>query len=473
MPSPASGLRSELRALWRLALPLALASAGQSLMGVVDTAVVGRASAAALAGTGLGNVLFFAVSVLGMGLMMGLDPLVSQSLGAGDPARARHLLWQGAWLSLATGAVLALPLSFAPLALAPSGIAPDVAAQASGFLWARLPGLPALLFFFAARAYLQAAGLARAVLWSAVLANVVNFLLDLLLVFGGEALPAWCGPLRLVPALGAAGSGIASTMATLLQAAVLALAARLVPVEGRFRRRPVRSEMGAALRVGLPVGLHMGAEVGIFALVGFLAGRLGTVPLAAHQIAISLASFSFNLAVGIANAGSVRVGWAVGARDTGAARRSGLTAFGAGAALMSAWGIAFLLFPGAFARMMSDDALIVAAATPLLLVAGVFQISDGIQAVGAGVLRGAGDTRFTFLANMVGHWTIGLPAALGLGLALGLGVTGLWWGLCAGLTAVAAALFLRFRRISSREIVPIQLAAGRPGAPSPGDAAGP
>jgi MATE family multidrug resistance protein len=123
---------------------------------------------------------------------------------------------------------------------------------------------------------------------------------------------------------------------------------------------------------------------------------------------------------------------------------------------MSAWGLAFLLFPGLFARLMSSDAAVVAATTPLLLVAGLFQVSDGIQAVGAGVLRGAGDTRFTLWANLVGHWALGMPAALGLGLLLGWGGTGLWWGLLIGLSAVAVALFLRFRRVASREIVPIQ-----------------
>jgi MATE family multidrug resistance protein len=461
MPGPFRP-RGEIRALAHLAVPLALASAAQSLMGLVDTAVVGRAGAEPLAGTGLGNVLFFAVTVLGMGLMMGLDPLVSQAVGAGDARRARHLLWQGAWLALGVGTALALPLAFAPFLLVPGGIEPGVAAQAAGYLWARLPGLPALLFFFGARAYLQAVGRPRAVLASAVLANVANLLLDLLLVFGGSSYPEWTGPLRRVPAMGATGAGVATTLATLLQAAHLAWAARAVAPGGAVSRRPVARELRAASRVGLPVGLHMGAEVGVFALVGFLAGRLGTVPLAAHQIAIALASFSFNAAVGIGNAGSVRVGWAVGAGDTAAARRSGMTAFGAGAGFMAAWGLAFLLFPGAFARMMSDDPAIVAAATPLLAVAGVFQVSDGAQAVGAGVLRGAGDTRFTFAANMVGHWALGLPAALVLGLAMGLGVTGLWWGLCAGLTFVAVALFVRFHRLSAHEIAPLRAAAPPP-----------
>ena len=448
--------RAEVRALVRLAVPLALANAGQSLMGVVDAAVVGRAGAVQLAGVGLGSLLFFAVSVLGMGTMMGLDPLVSQALGAGDGPRARHFLWQGAWLSLLIGVLLAVPLGFVPLALGPLGIAPEVAAQASGHLVARLPSLPAFLFFFAARAYLQGSNAPRAVVLSAVMANVVNLLLDLLLVFGGAALPAGAGILRAIPPLGAVGSGIATAVATWLQAGFVAWAVGRVPVTGRWVRRPVPREMRLAVKVGAPVGLHMAAEVGLFAMVGVLAGQLGAVPMAAHQVAIALASFSFNAAVGIGNAGSVRVGWAVGSRDTPAARRAGMVAFGTGAALMSAWGFAFVLFPGLFARAMSSDPAVVAAATPLLVVAGLFQVSDGIQAVGAGVLRGAGDTRFTLWANLVGHWALGMPAALGLGLALGWGITGLWWGLLIGLSAVAVALFLRFRRVASREIVPIQ-----------------
>jgi len=448
-------VREELYALSRLALPLGLASAAQALMGVVDAAVVARAGAVPLAGAGLGNALFFAVSVFGMGMMMGLDPLVAQALGAKDATRARHLFWQGVWLACGMGAALAVPLTAAPLLLVPGGIGPEVADLARGYLWARLPGLPPLLFFFGARSYLQAVGRPGAVLLSAVLANVANLLLDLLLVFGGAGLGGWAGPLHLIPALGATGSGVATTLATLLQAAFLAIAVRRHPTRPGFERRPVPEELGRALRVGVPVGLHMAAEVGVFALAGFLAGRLGTTELAAHQVTLAVAGFTFSAALGIGGAGSVRVGFAVGNRDTRAARRAGLVAFGAGAGFMALWGAAFLLFPQAFARLMCDDAAVVATATPLFRIAGVFQIADGVQGVGAGVLRGAGDTRFTFAANVFGHWLLGLPAALLLGFALGLGIRGLWWGLCAGLAAVAVSLVARFERISSRELVPL------------------
>jgi MATE family multidrug resistance protein len=455
--------RGELGALVRLAVPMAAATAGQALMGVVDTAVAGRAGAGVLAGTGLGNALFFAFAIFASGLVLGLEPLVAQAIGAGDAARARRWLWQGGWMSLALGTAIAVPMALLPFALEPLGIAPEVGREAGRYLWLRLPGLPAFLFYFAARAYVQGLGRTRAIVVAVVVANVLNLGLDVLLVFGGGALPAWTGPLRAIPPLGAAGAALASTVVTWVQALLLAAAAAragraAVPI------RPAPADIARALRVGLPVGLHMGAEVGVFALTGFLAGRLGPEQIAAHQIAITYASLSFCAALGIGNAGGVRVGWAVGARDRAGARRAGLVALAAGAGFMSCSALLFFLFPAALARAVTDDPGVLAIAGPLLAVAAVFQISDGVQGVGAGVLRGAGDTRFTFAANMVGHWAVGLPLALALGLWLRLGVVGLWWGLCAGLSAVAVALVGRFLRISAREIRPLAEPALAPGA---------
>ncbi len=449
-------LRAEVSALFRLALPLAIAQGGQALMGVVDTAVVGRAGPLPLAGVGLGNVLFMALAVLGMGVMQGLDPLIAQALGAGDAARARRLLWQGSWLALALSAALALPFLLAPSALEPLGIGADIAREGGRYLVWRLPGLPFFLLYFSGRAYLQAHGIARPMVVATAIANLLNVPADLLLVFGGAGLPALAGPLRAIPPLGAAGAAIATSLCTVAQAALLALAVRGVPrPRGPVPRAPDPTALRAAVAVGLPIGLHMGAEVGIFALVGFLAGRFGALPLAAHQLAISIASLTFTVAIGFGNAGSVRVGWAVGRRDREAARRAGLAAFGSGAAFMSFTGLFFFLFPRALARAMTDDPALVEAAVPLLRIAALFQLSDGIQAVGSGVLRGAGETRFTFATNLVGHWALGFPATLLLGFALGLGVTGLWWGFVLGLTAVAVGLYVRFLRVSAREIVPL------------------
>lgn len=441
------GEAHELRKLLRLAGPIAFTQAGYALMGLVDTAVVGRLGAAPLGAVGLANGLFFALAVVGLGVMLGLDPLFAQALGARDPQRARELIWQGLWLSGLVALALALPIAALPLVLEPSGIAPEMARDARLFMWLRLPGLWPMLAFAALRSYLQAREQLRALIVATVLANVANFALDLVLVFGKLGFPA----------LGAPGSGLSTSLCSFLQFAILAAAVR-----PGVRHPPRAVDLRKALAVGIPVGLQMGAEVGVFALVGLLAGRLGARSLAAHQIAISLASFTFCAAVGFGMAGTVRVGWAVGARDTPAARRAGLTAFAGGAGIMTIAALFFWLAPVPLARMLTDQSDVIDAAVPLLAVCAVFQLSDGIQGVGAGVLRGAGDTRFAFLANLVGHYAIGLPVAIVLGLELGQGVIGLWWGLCAGLTAVAAALLTRFLRLSSREIAPLEAHPERP-----------
>ncbi len=154
-------------------------------------------------------------------------------------------------------------------------------------------------------------------------------------------------------------------------------------------------------------------------------------------------------------AGSVRVGQAIGAGDTAGTRRAGLTAFAAGGGFMACSALVFFLFPETLAAVMSDRPEVLAAATPLVIVAAFFQISDGLQAVGSGVLRGAGDTRFAFVTNLLGHYVVGLPIAIGLGIFAGKGITGLWWGLCAGLTAVGVTLLVRFARLSKRGIKPL------------------
>lgn len=457
---------AELKQLLRLAAPLAAIQAGNQLMGMVDTAVVGRLGGAPLAAVGLAHALFFSISVLGMGVMMGLDPLISQALGARDFARARHLLWQGAWLSSLITAGLTLPILAAPALLVPIGIEPEVAALATSYLSIRFLGLLPMLLFVGVRAYLQAIGLPRPMVVSMLVANLFNLGADVLLVFGGEGLPAWTGPLRAIPAMGVQGAAIATVLCTVLQLAIVAVAVGKIEAPGfapgmrRFDGAAVKHAFG----VGLPIGLQMGAEVGVFALVGLLAGRLGTSNLAAHQIAITLASFSFCIAVGAGSAASVRVGRAVGSGDTLGARRAGLTAVFGGGAFMALAGLVFLAAPKLLAGLLTDDPQVIESAAPLLLVAAVFQVSDGVQAVGAGALRGAGDTRFPFLANLAGHYAVGLPIAMVLGLWSGLGIDGLWWGLCAGLTAVAIALVARFVRLSARPIRP--LAAARAEAPA-------
>ncbi len=431
---------SELSALWKLALPLALAQAGQALMGLVDTAVLGRLSAAAQAGAGLGNSLVFTCSFFGMGVMMALDPLVSQAVGRGDLTRARTHYWQGVWLSLLTSVVVMLPVALIPFLLEPFGVAPNVAESAREYMWWRLPGIAGLMLFVTARSYLTGVGKVAITFWAMVVANVANLGLDVVLVFG-------FGP---IPALGVMGAATATVVCTWLQFGILLFGFGKTP-EGTHRRFDSVEVLRAA-RLGAPIGLHFIAESGVFSLAGLLSGRLGETAAAAHQVALNWASITFCVASGIGAAAGTRVGWAIGRGDRLAARRAGLTAFGSVALFMALASLVFLAFPHAMAGAMSTDPGVIERVIALFVVVAVFQISDGVQAVGAGALRGTGDTTFTFWANMVGHWCIGLPVAYLLGVRGSYGVVGLWWGLSAGLTAVAIALVVRFNRTTRGSI---------------------
>jgi MATE family multidrug resistance protein len=427
-------------------MPLAAAQAGTQLMGLVDVAVLGRLGAPELAGSGLATAVFYAVSVFGMGMMLGVDPLVAQAVGAGDRVRARRVLWQGLWLSLIVAAVLTVLLLLGALALPLIGAAPEIIGHARAFLLVRTAGLVPFLMFLAIRAYLQAHHVTKPMVVAMIVANIFNFALDLVFVFG---MHGW------IPAMGVAGAALSTVICTFIELGIVAAAARNMKLTGSVDHRPERTAILQAVRVGMPIGLHMGAEVGVFALVALLAGRLGTLHLAAHQLVINIASFSFTVAVGVATAGSVRVGNAIGARNAEGTRTAGNAAFVGGIVVMGVSASVFALAPAPLARLFTNQPAVIAASIPLMMVAAVFQLSDGVQAVGAGVLRGAGDTRYTFWANLLGHWVIGLPLALWLGFARGLGVVGLWWGLCVGLTIVAVLLFARFERRSRVLIEPI------------------
>lgn len=445
----------EVRELLRLAAPIAIAQAGTQLMSVVDAAVMGRVGAVEFAATGLGASLFFAFSIVGMGIVMGIDPLVAQAFGAGRINAARRILWQGVWLAAAVSVIVCLSMMFTPLLTRAIGVDPELAGLAWSYVAIRTGNVLPLLLFFVVRSYLQAAHVTRPMVTAMIAGNVFNLLADLLFVFGGASLPPWTGPLRLVPSMGVSGAALASVLGSFIQVAILAWAVRTVDGGGAIRRRPLRADITQSVQIGVPVGLQMGAEYGVFALVGLLAARMGAVSLAAHQLALTVAAFTFTVALGVGSAGAVQVGRSIGAGDRTRTRRQGVLSFFVGGGVMIVSAVVFLSAPRWVARLVTDQPEVILASVPLLAVAAFFQISDGVQAVGSGVLRGAGDTKFAFLANVVCHWGIGLPVALWLGFSLGLGVVGLWWGLSAGLTAVAVILVWRFLDISSREIRPL------------------
>lgn len=443
-----SRIEGELVALAALAAPLVLTNLGNMALSLVDLAIVGRLGGPEIAAAGLGNAIFFLLAIFGMGLMFGLDPLIAQAVGAGEMRTARRLLWQGVWLAV----MVTVPLSIAVLVIGEEltrlDVTPEVASLTRTYLHARLPSLLPFLVLTASRAYLQARGHTRSLILAVVAANLVNLPFAMALSFGYEPLG--------VPSFGIAGAGWATAIATVVQLAVAAAPIALLPVPdgpGGSLRAPDGALLLRALRLGGAIGLQFAVEAGSFSLVTMLMPRFGVPTMGGHQVAIALVSTTFQLALGIGAATSVRVGHAIGRGDAEGTRRAGLVGVTAGGVIMLACSLFLLAAPARLAALITPERDVVEAAVPLLFVAACFQLSDGVQTIAQGALRGAGDTLWPFLINLSGHYFVGLP--LGILLAwrvLDLGAVGLWWGLSAGLTYVAIAMTLRFVRISRRAI---------------------
>jgi MATE family, multidrug efflux pump len=429
---------SDFRAMLRLAFPVAAVQLGVMAMGVIDTVMVGHLSPTALASAALGNLYFFVAGIFGQGTLMALDPVISQAVGAQDEAAVSRAIQRGLVLSLALTVftcAMFLPVQWVlTLLRQPAETIPDAAA----YVRVAIPGVFPFYAFIVFRQSLQAMGRVAPVLWTVLLANALNAGLNWVFIYGNLG----------APALGVAGSSIATSISR------WSMALLLLGFGGRqlsHHLTPWRQETGAVrpltrmLRLGIPIGLQYFLEYGAFAAAALLMGVLGTTQMAAHQIAINLASFTFMVPLGVSSATAVLVGQAIGAGDEARARRAAMAGIAIGTSFMCASALAFRLFPGGLARSYTTDAVVVALAATLIPIAGVFQVFDGIQAVAAGVLRGIGDTHAPAIINVVGFWLIGLPVSWVLAFRMGGGAVGLWWGIVVGLGAVATILLARVR----------------------------
>ncbi|MBA3819658.1 MAG: MATE family efflux transporter, partial [Deltaproteobacteria bacterium] len=419
----------------QLAIPLAAQQLGFQLMGSVDTALLGHYSDAALAASGVGNSLLFAITSIGMGIVMGLDSIVPQAIGAGRLDDARRGLAAGIRLAVLVGLAATVLVVLSPLLLSAIDVPDEVATDARIYIHLRSLGIVPFLLSIALRSYLAARSTTRPLIVAVIAGNLANAVIDIALIFGIPAIG--------IPAMGVAGAAIATVVVQVVIIAVYFRSARALD-DGEPRPPASRADMAAIVRYGGPVGGQLFAEVGIFGLATVLAASIGTLPAAAHSIALTLASFTFAMAIGIGSATSVRVGHAIGAGDRALARHRGVLGLGLGVGAMALFAAMFVIIPGPVAQLFTDDPAVVLATVPLLQIAALFQLSDGAQAIAAGALRGIGDTRATFVGNVIGHYAIGLPISLGLAFGVGLGAPGLWWGLSAGLTVTAAYLIVRF-----------------------------
>ncbi|MDX2089305.1 MAG: MATE family efflux transporter [Kofleriaceae bacterium] len=444
---------SELRAIIRLMIPLALADAGYQLLAFVDAAMVGHYGTAALGGVGIGNGIFFSIMCLGMGCVMGMDTLVAQALGAGEEAHAREILAAGVrlaiWLSVPCAA-----LAYGVVCLLPAfGVQPAIAEAAHQFVLGRLINATPFMAFIAMRSYLQAKGQTRPIVVGMIAVVSVNLVANALLVFGDEGL-VWVGlPGIGLPALGPLGSGLGTSIASFASIVVLAVAIKRGAPPASTRAAGTQREIARRIvRLGLPIGFQYIGEMGIYTLLGILAGRMSEAAAAANQIGMMLATAIAGISIGLSTAITVRVGLHVGAGDTPRARSAGFLGMRVGIVVLLSIAIVFLLVPGPIARAFTSDPAVHAIAMPLIVTVGFCQLADGVQIAGTGALRGIGDTRSPLMIVLVGHYLVGLPVAVYLGFELDLATSGLWWGVTGGLAVAALALALRFSRLTSRRI---------------------
>src|SRR3984893_1415301 len=460
MNSGRSPLVAEIRATLAVAAPLAGANLAHMAMGLTNTIMVGHLGAAPLAAAGLGTALYFTLLMLCQALLEAVAPLAAHAMGAQDHPTAGRVAGAGLIVAAALAAPVIAVLTVIPWLLAALGYDPELTAEIGGFLRGIRWGAPAFLGSSVLRFLLVAAFRTRIVMILPLLAIPVNAALNWALIFGHFGMPAW----------GSAGSGCATAIVQWLMllcfaGCMLAMPMR-IPVRMALR---VLAEIPRILRLGVPMGVLRGMEIGVFVTTGILMGVIGADALGAHQLVLNVASVTFMVPLGLSQAATVRVAFQLGLGEPAAARRAGYAALALGAGFMSAAAALLLLMPRTIASAYVDlgdpanDGL-VAIAVQLFVIAALFQVFDGVQVIAVGALRGYRDTAVPMLIAAIGYWAIGFGSSCLLAFPLGFGAMGLWSGLALGLAVVATALTLRLRvrgRAQIRVSETALLAAGR------------
>jgi MATE family multidrug resistance protein len=439
--------RSEFRELFGLSAPLVVAQLGMMTMGVVDTMMVARIGVADLAAVAIATSWAWSSGSLFQGIVQGMDPLVSQAHGAGDGDAAALALQRGLIIAVASSIPLMALWVFTGPALLLFGQDETVADLAQSYMMARLPSAIGFNIFVAMRQYFAGRTIMRPAMWVMLAGNLFNVFLNWVLIFGHLGMPA----------LGLEGAGFATGITNVfLPLALWLWCSRLGLFAGAWRRWDRHSFESAGLRrylrLGFPVGLQLALEANAFTVGMIMIGWIGVIELAAHQVVINMASFTFMLPLGISIGASVRVGNLIGARQHERLLGSCRTSFAMGGGVMAIGAFCFVVFRNVLPLLYLEDVAVVALAATLLPIAGAFQIADGIQVVGGGLMRGMGRPKAGAIVNLVGFYVVGLPLGWFLAFPMNLGAVGIWWGLAAGLGGVAIMLYVWVLRTAERPL---------------------
>jgi MATE family multidrug resistance protein len=438
----------EARATLVLAWPLILTNLAQTLMTATDVVMMGWLGPDALAAGALGANLYFATMIFGLGLTTATAPMIARELGRkGHSVRdVRRTVRQGMWMAAGVTVPIWIVLWQSEAILLAMGQQPTLAKSAADYVQALQWSLLPFFFFLVLRSFVSALERPLWALAAGVAGVVANAAMTWCLIFGNLGFPR----------LGLVGAGIATTLADTL---MFVLLAAVILTDRRFRRYHLLGRFWRAdwprfrelWHLGLPIGATLVFEVAVFNGATFLMGLIGAAALAAHSVSMQLASLSFMVPLGLAQAATVRVGRAFGAHDREGVRRAGWTAYVMGVGFMALTGLAMVLMPRTLVGLFLDldmpaNAPVIELAVSFLMVAALFQVADGGQAVAAGMLRGLHDTRVPMVYAGIGYWGIGLLLGVGLAFQDGLAGFGLWIGLATGLTVVALLLLVRWLR---------------------------
>lgn len=433
------------RAILVLGLPLIGGHLAQIAIGVTDTVMMGWYGVDALAAVTLGSTVFFVLFIFGAGFAWAVMPMVASFDAEGDETSLRRATRMGLWLSLGFG-LLALPVMFwSEMLLIALGQDDTVAANAGKYL--RVAGfgiLPALLVMVL-KSYLAALERTEFVLLITVLSAVCNAIINYALIFGNWG----------APELGITGAAISSVITQMVGLiGTVIYARRALPEHALFQRlwRADWAMLGQVFRLGWPIGLTGLSESGLFAASAVMMGWLGTVPLAAHGIALQLAAITFMIHMGLSNAATIRAGNAYGRNDPNHLEKGALVITVVSVLVASLTIVCFLLFPDALMSLfMKEDEpqreAILTVGAGLLLMAALFQLVDGAQVIALGVLRGIQDTQVPMIYAALSYWAVGLPCSYVFGFVFGLGAIGIWLGLVVGLGLAALLMSVRFWKV--------------------------
>ncbi|MCP4672843.1 MAG: MATE family efflux transporter [Desulfobacula sp.] len=431
--------KNQVKKTIQLSIPIVTGQLGQLMMSVVDNIMVGKVGAQALAAASIANAIFTLIMVVGFGLTMAVTPLTSIAFGAGKDEECGVVLRQGIIVNLFSGFLLCGVVLVLSQTIQYLNQPEEIVVSAVVYMNVLGFSIIPMMIFQSYRQFAEGVNYLKPAMHIMLFANFINIFANWIFIYGHLG----------VPPLGLTGAGIATISSRTFMAATLMIVIMRSPKMKRFdptlNYRKINFPMiRRLLTIGIPAGFQYFFEVGAFAASAIMVGWMGTTPLAAHQIALNLASISFMVAMGISSAGTIMVSNAVGRKDVAGTRVAGFCATFLCIVFMASAGLIFILFRFFLPSLYISDSAIIEISANLLIIVAFFQISDGTQAVGLGILRGITDMKIPTLITFAAYWLMGLPCGYLLAFKFNMGIYGIWYGLLISLTASASLMMIRF-----------------------------